>query len=567
MIKVTTQSNNTELVFEENEIFRITQSPGQTGSTLLRDSNVTIAINESPTDLNNSYCIVGTATDGTKILVPSTKIKVLEVDGSGSRVLFLGNANPIVFNESVDELQQQTITEITASNLGAGEAVFAQKVGNDLEFKTLTAGTGITLSGTADNVQITNSSPGSMPETVYVEEAADLPAVLAANTTYIIIGQVTITSGVTVNAPNTAVIGLNPKKDALLHTGTGVMFDIDNVSFKLENIRLESPSTNSTVISATNYAVGAAPLYGRTEQLSLTNVIIQNVYNVAGITGFDIVDLLNVIITNVTGGVGFLVRDVSKLQVTSCEFIRWYDSATGTVFSTATMLDLRSNGPDNVGFGAVNVSGSIFHPQQSQKGIEVQPLSTTGFGTVVSNTFVDTGLTTGVLTDIDVNGAQGKNFVIRENQGLLNQIGLVEMRLSNNALQTSMPSQSTPIQINGGTAFTFPLANRVITSNTGTIEGNLLRPTYFFVNVNIKAELVAGSGNNQTINFYFAVNGTPITFAKGSSEFDAQIPQSLGFSVTGLAQQGDVFSIYVENATSAGTDIIVQDLSLSGFGL
>lgn len=47
----------------------------------------------------------------------------------------------------------------TASNLGSGTGLFAAKVGVDLRFKSLIAGTGISLSNDANTVTITNSSP------------------------------------------------------------------------------------------------------------------------------------------------------------------------------------------------------------------------------------------------------------------------------------------------------------------------------------------------------------------------------------------------------------------------
>ena len=46
----------------------------------------------------------------------------------------------------------------TASNVGAGEGVFKQKVGVDLEFKSLVAGTGITLGSTADEITINSTT-------------------------------------------------------------------------------------------------------------------------------------------------------------------------------------------------------------------------------------------------------------------------------------------------------------------------------------------------------------------------------------------------------------------------
>lgn len=49
----------------------------------------------------------------------------------------------------------------TASNLGTGEGVFAALVAGDFQFKSLVAGTGITLSSTATEITITNTGGGA----------------------------------------------------------------------------------------------------------------------------------------------------------------------------------------------------------------------------------------------------------------------------------------------------------------------------------------------------------------------------------------------------------------------
>lgn len=54
----------------------------------------------------------------------------------------------------------------TASNLGSGSGVFAQKVGVDLQFKSLVAGSGITLTPAASTITITGSGGGGAVDSV-----------------------------------------------------------------------------------------------------------------------------------------------------------------------------------------------------------------------------------------------------------------------------------------------------------------------------------------------------------------------------------------------------------------
>ena len=50
------------------------------------------------------------------------------------------------------------MSDNTASNLGTGQGIFAQKVGDDLQFKGLVAGTNVTLTADANNITITASN-------------------------------------------------------------------------------------------------------------------------------------------------------------------------------------------------------------------------------------------------------------------------------------------------------------------------------------------------------------------------------------------------------------------------
>ena len=67
----------------------------------------------------------------------------------------------------------------TASNLGAGEGVFAQKTGVDLEFKSLVAGTNISLTGTANDITINSTA-----EQFYLERTETIDNATAVDVEY-----------------------------------------------------------------------------------------------------------------------------------------------------------------------------------------------------------------------------------------------------------------------------------------------------------------------------------------------------------------------------------------------
>jgi hypothetical protein len=71
----------------------------------------------------------------------------------------------------------------TASNVGTGEGVFKQKLGVDLQFKTLLAGTGVNITSAADELTIDASSVGDMLASIYDPSNLQLDVYNKANET------------------------------------------------------------------------------------------------------------------------------------------------------------------------------------------------------------------------------------------------------------------------------------------------------------------------------------------------------------------------------------------------
>ena len=74
---------------------------------------------------------------------------------AGSNMTITQTADEITFDASGGSGEVNT-----ASNLGAGEGVFAQKTAQDLEFKSVVAGSGISLASTATELTVTSTSAG-----------------------------------------------------------------------------------------------------------------------------------------------------------------------------------------------------------------------------------------------------------------------------------------------------------------------------------------------------------------------------------------------------------------------
>ena len=97
-----------------------------------------------------------------------------------------GDAGATTIVTNGDEIEIASTAEAnTVSNLGAGEGIFHQKASADFELKSLTQGNNVTLTGTADEISIAVDFPTGNANSVLVADAAgavtgaSAPAVVA----------------------------------------------------------------------------------------------------------------------------------------------------------------------------------------------------------------------------------------------------------------------------------------------------------------------------------------------------------------------------------------------------
>ena len=396
----------------------------------------------------------------------------------------------------------------------------------------------------------------------------------AADTAYFVRGNVDCTNRLAITNSNIAIIGWDRDVDGLTYTGAagaGDFITVTDVNFQLSNLKFSS--TNSTggdvVLRAVNYN---APDYnaGRDKVLTIINCQFKNCFDVWNIEGFDLCDIQNTLVWYIEATIiGCQFKNVSKLQLSSCEFVRWFDETTiptPSGWATTSMIELLADGGGS-GFGAVNINGGIIHPQQTQVGIDIDTASTTGFGTISSNAFINVGLTTGkvflpeipVLLLPDYSQTATVKFDVFANQGVLNSTSGVVMTVSNNVTDTAL-STGVPSVINTGALAINRAAVRydVTTGGRATYTGT--KQVYVSIHGTISYQK-QGGGTDAYI-FYIYKNGVLLA----GSNFDVT---SGGATADGVAalnygtlmNQNDYIEIYVENPGS-NDNILIKDLQL-----
>lgn len=413
---------------------------------------------------------------------------------------------------------------------------------------------------------------------VEVSQASHLPATLDPDTTYFIRGTITTSQASVVSSGN-AIIGFNRDVDKIIYTGGGTLFTVTDQDFSIKNLGLSASKSTGNVggkiLDATNITVAAADNYGRTRVLELQNLLIEDSTNVFTIRGFELVDLSNCLFWYISDGtIGCQFQSCRHLEISSCEFYNWFEQGDPANIDLYRQIEIMAN-LYGVGNGVVNINASIVHPEIVQDGLYIDATSTTGFGTIASNTFTDTNLSTGVLANFDYNVQN--NYIIQANQGIINGNAKGTLSIIGNVLEldtnVTNPQVLKPANIDTG-AFTnpptFPVATRVITSVADCsftydtkIEGG------FFVVVTSTVEM---SGNGFIACRLRADSGSgpfAFTHAIGLPEIRSGIAQAFTFSIIGVANLGDVFDVEFEafntSMVSTPNEIIVREFVLNGY--
>ncbi len=403
---------------------------------------------------------------------------------------------------------------------------------------------------------------------VEVIRESDIPSPLTANTTYVIRGEIQFTSAKLVSNEGCEIIGLDRNEDCIDWNGTGSFLRVTDVNFGIANLKFKSSSIDNSILRATNISAGAYN-EGRLKVLRVQNVQFRGTYNVMDVGGFDLVDINNCLffyIKATTFGCRF--EDVSKLQITSCEFIRWFDETTiptPSGFSTVSMIELQANGI--IGFGAININGCVIHPQQNQNGIDISTSSTTGFGTISSNTFVDSNLLGEVFLPVqgtlpDYGNTATQNYDVFTNQGLLNSRAGILSTMQNNTgagSETVISTINTPVQIETNNNNVQQDRVRWSGASDGTFTYLAKKQIFVSIHASISYEKIGG-GSGQNYTFYVYKNNVQVAFSALQTNAVNDIA-NITMSFATLIENTNQLKFYVEN-NSGTSNIAIRDWSI-----
>ena len=477
---------------------------------------------------------------------------VTETDASTDIVKLVAGTNITLVDDGANN--------VTINSSGGGNGIYGGSGSLIVNPTTVTMATNdLTWAGEHDTRilydKVPRTSHVNSSFVVEVHQESDIPSPLAANTTYLVRGEVTLTTQKLVTNSGCSIIGVDRNRDKLIWTGEGPMLIITDVDFDLSDIWLSSTLPGSSLIQATNLNIAAAYNQGRNKVLTITNCQIRNCYDIMDVTGFDLVDINNTLFFYVQAtAFGVRFASTSKIEISSCELIRWFDEATLPTpagYSTASMIEILANAEGASGIGAINISGCIIHPQQTQVGVNINTGSTTGYGTIASNTFVDTGLTTGEVFLGDAltpaagaySEAECLTYDIFSNQGLRNSTAYILSDFSGNVTETVVAVAGTFVALNTGALAATTNSQRWTVSTAGLFTYIGTKEIYEGFALNVAFDKTA-AGND---DYEFRVYKNGVAVASTAAVVNIDRPDALTMVYGDTVTLNDTFQIYLTN--------------------
>ena len=390
---------------------------------------------------------------------------------------------------------------------------------------------------------------------IYVPDGI-MPTSFVADRTYIFLGSRSTVTPIVLPAGAITLKGTSRENSTIEYTGSGALFTSTDQNLTIQDLGWSCTNSGGYFLDATNAA--------KDKLLTIQNCEFREAYQVMEITGYDLVDFQNNVLTYIRSGalgpsIGVNCIDVSKLEINSCEFIRWYQfgQPANTNPFAGNMIDISGSN------GASQITNNIIHPRVAQNGIDIDAAAIFGAGVnITGNTFVDEGLTSGVILDTNSNADYDEKGITEANTLLPNLKTRVGAQLSAaNTITTA--TSATPADINLNNLLVPFSSFGVLVGTGGGVTYNRTRPVNFQVTYVANLQAVTG-GANQRIGLTVSKNGvnTGINSFVNLDSAGTE-PKTVTLTLVGDAVQGDVFRSQLVN-TSTSSNITCTDLIVSG---
>jgi len=379
-------------------------------------------------------------------------------------------------------------------------------------------------------------------DTVYVNSMSDFPApsagtiTLAANTNYVIGADLTSADRF-ILAANNAITANNINGAKLTYSGTGVMLTGVDVSFDINNIRLDA-ATASEVFNLSETGGG------NTKVFTMRTVAVDNCVKFGTFNNLNAVDISDSNCLNADDGItvvdsGWLVFSVTKFALvsTSATFI-------GIDFGTSIHQNLELQNlvlvapAGGIGLKGLTASGNLVADNLAN---------------VTSSSFI--GGMTAILSGITIEDVR---WEFSGNAGISNSTKAADAYLSTTTTVTI--GGSSTFTVIGGTNFLSDNDARFSVTTAGVITYDSETDACFVITITATIDKVAGGAD--VLAMRVAKNGTSV--AKSQAQTQSADPTSVvSHAILTLTKNDTIEAMVANNTTSGNIDVFDMNISIT----
>jgi hypothetical protein len=418
------------------------------------------------------------------------------------------------------------------ANAGTGETLIKDNTANQILFKSLTAGDGITLTANANDITVATTTATVTTKTVIVTEIADFPAAVAGvitfadDTDYFLANDIS-TSNRFFGGTKVVLRGPASQIVTLTSTTTGSMFTATDPTLRIVGISVDCP--NGKVFDMSSSGAGVFQMIEST---------IASCVSVGTIGTMFLVRLDGLSVSSATQGINF----TGAINIFSSENFINFQSA-GIAYDLGTAV-----------FTSLSISSNKLISSTSVKFIEGDidsaNVAVGGFATVTNCRMPNTVTP---LTGVSTDNARW-NFSANDEIQDTRPDALLALSAQTT---TAIATVNVAVLVSG--TFTVISSAQMTATTAGRVTYNGERPAALPITANLTIEPFSGTG--KTISAYLAKNGTKVADSKVETTTSATFPENMTVLWQDNFVNADYYEIFVENNTDA-LDIVVRNAVL-----
>ena len=418
------------------------------------------------------------------------------------------------------------------ANAGTGQTLIKDNTADQIQFKSLKAGDGVTLHATTNEITISTTTATVTTKTVIVTEEADFPAAVngvipfADNTDYFLATDIT-TSNRFSGGNKVVLRGPASQIVKLTYSGTGTMFTSTSPALRIVGVSVDCP--NAKVFDMSSDGTGVFQMIEST---------IVSCTSIGTIGTMFLVRIDGLSVSAATQGIDF----TGAINIFSSENFINFQSA-GAVYTLGTAV-----------FTSLSLSSNKLISSTSVKfidgAVDSANVAVGGFATVTNCRMPNTVTP---LTGVSTDNARW-NFSANDEIQDTRPDSLLTLSTQTT---TAIATVNVAVLVSG--TFTVISSAQMTATTAGRVTYDGERPAALPITANLTMEPFSGTG--KTISAYLAKNGTKIAASRVPITTSATFPENISVIWQDTFVNADYYEILVENNTDA-LDIVVKSAVL-----